>query len=95
MEVTVIGRSTSAEKIVATPGVGPAVSAPSAATMRRAYLAGQGFSALPIHDGRTVECGATIAGPAIIEEVTTTIVVPPGWALEHQPGSLYLMTHAG
>jgi N-methylhydantoinase A len=33
----------------------------------------------PIYDGGKLGAGAKIAGPAIIEEVTTTIVIEPGW----------------
>jgi N-methylhydantoinase A len=34
----------------------------------------------PIYDGDVIGVGAKIAGPAIIEEVTTTIVIEPGWS---------------
>ena len=33
----------------------------------------------PVYDGERLGAGATIIGPAIIEETTTTIVVEPGW----------------
>ncbi len=33
----------------------------------------------PIYDGGKLGAGASLAGPAIIEEVTTTIVIEPGW----------------
>ena len=46
----------------------------------------------PIHDGAALGAGAEIAGPAIIEEVTTTIVIEPGWiARLHESGS-YVIT---
>lgn len=46
----------------------------------------------PILDGSKLGAGASISGPAIIEEVTTTIVVEPGWtAVLHESGS-YLLT---
>ncbi|MGB8813801.1 MAG: hydantoinase/oxoprolinase family protein, partial [Paracoccaceae bacterium] len=49
----------------------------------------------PIYDGGLLGAGATIAGPAIIEEVTTTIVIEPGWsAVLHESGS-YLITRIG
>lgn len=45
---------------------------------RRANL-GQGFSATDIYHGSDLAPGHYIAGPAIIEEAFTTIVVYPGW----------------
>ncbi len=46
----------------------------------------------PIYDGSMLGAGARISGPAIIEEVTTTIVVEPGWtSILHESGS-YLLT---
>ena len=51
---------------------------PSPAKMRRANL-GQGFAETPIFLGADLTPGMEIAGPAIIEETFTTIVVYPGW----------------
>lgn len=49
----------------------------------------------PIHDGSRLGAGALVAGPAIIEEETTTIVVEPGWqAALHESGS-YVLTRKG
>lgn len=46
----------------------------------------------PIYDGSKFGAGARVCGPAIIEEVTTTIVVEPGWtSVLHESGS-YLLT---
>lgn len=42
------------------------------------FFEGHGFVATSIYDGTTLPFGTTIAGPAIIEEPTTTIVVDPG-----------------
>lgn len=33
----------------------------------------------PVYDGSLLKAGNVIAGPAVIEEVTTTIVIDPGW----------------
>lgn len=41
----------------------------------------------PVYEGSDLLLGAKMEGPAIIEEPTTTIVIPPGWDLwvnEHQ-----------
>jgi N-methylhydantoinase A len=45
---------------------------------RRANL-GQGFCATDIYRGADLAPGHYLAGPAIIEEAFTTIVVYPGW----------------
>jgi N-methylhydantoinase A len=42
----------------------------------------------PVYDGGVLGAGAAIEGPAIIEEVTTTIVIEPGWTAKlHRSGS--------
>jgi N-methylhydantoinase A len=48
------------------------------ASQRRANL-GRGFEETAVHLGRALEPGHVVAGPAIIEESFTTIVVYPGW----------------
>lgn len=45
----------------------------------------------PVYDGGSLTAGATIGGPAVIEEDTTTIVIEPGWRAElHESGSYVL-----
>ena len=47
---------------------------------RKAIFAADGKPVnTPIYDGSKLGAGATIKGPAIIEEVTTTIVIEPKW----------------
>ena len=47
-----------------------------------------------IYDGEALGAGAVVVGPAIIEEVTTTIVIEPGWTASlHKSGS-YVITRA-
>jgi len=46
----------------------------------------------PIYDGTPLGAGATIKGPAVIEEVTTTIVVEPGWTARLDASGSYLIT---
>lgn len=53
-------------------------SAAKPAKTRRANL-GQGFAATPIYLGAELVPGNEVAGPAIIEETFTTIVVYPDW----------------
>jgi len=46
----------------------------------------------PIYDGTPLGAGATIKGPAVIEEVTTTIVIEPGWTAVLDASGSYLIT---
>lgn len=48
----------------------------------------------PVYDGGLLGAGAKIAGPAIIEEVTTTIVIEPGWKAVLDASGSYLITRA-
>ncbi len=34
----------------------------------------------PVHAGASLTSGTTIAGPALVEEPFTVVVVPPGWS---------------
>lgn len=50
---------------------------------REAYFPeGGGFVSTRIYDGDGLEAGSRIAGPAILEMVGTTVVVPPAWRAE-------------
>ena len=46
----------------------------------------------PIYDGGLLGAGASVSGPAIIEEVTTTIVIEPGWTALLDASGSYLIT---
>jgi N-methylhydantoinase A len=46
----------------------------------------------PVYDGGKLGAGASIKGPAIIEEVTTTIVIEPGWTAKLDASGSYLIT---
>jgi len=49
----------------------------------------------PVYDGSAMGAGDTLHGPAVIEEVTTTIVVEPGWTVSlHESGVYVLMADA-
>nr|WP_295464425.1 hydantoinase/oxoprolinase family protein [Mesorhizobium sp.] len=49
----------------------------------------------PVYDGEKLGAGATIKGPAIIEEVTTTIVIEPGWTAKLDASGSYLIIGGG
>jgi len=46
--------------------------------VRSAHFDGIGYVEVPVFDGTKVQPGNLIAGPAIIEEPATTIVIYPG-----------------
>jgi N-methylhydantoinase A len=46
----------------------------------------------PIYDGGKLGAGASVSGPAIIEEVTTTIVIEPGWKAVLDASGSYVIT---
>jgi N-methylhydantoinase A len=61
--------------VVSRPPMGDTPLAPR--TTRRAYFSGTGWVETPVFTGETLLPGAEVEGPAVIEEPTTTIVVPP------------------
>jgi N-methylhydantoinase A len=50
-----------------------------------------GFVNTPVYDGLILRHGNMIFGPAIVEEPTTTIVVPPGYNLACDPYDNYII----
>ncbi|NDW54311.1 hydantoinase/oxoprolinase family protein [Aliiroseovarius sp. PrR006] len=46
----------------------------------------------PVYDGSAMGAGDTLHGPAVIEEVTTTIVVEPGWTVNLHDTGVYVLT---
>ena len=46
----------------------------------------------PVYDGALLRAGDRFPGPAIVEETTTTVVVPPRYVLEVDPYRNYVMT---
>ncbi|PVA09456.1 5-oxoprolinase [Pelagivirga sediminicola] len=48
----------------------------------------------PVYDGGALGAGDTLTGPAVIEEVTTTIVVEPDWTVTLHDTGTYVLTAA-
>ena len=60
---------------------------------RKAIFEASGKSTkTPIYDGARLGAGARVSGPAIIEEVTTTIVIEPGWTATLDASGSYVIT---
>jgi N-methylhydantoinase A len=49
----------------------------------------------PVYVGARLGAGDRITGPAVIEEVTTTIVVEPGWTAELHESGVYVLDWPG
>ena len=93
VEVTMIGRTRAGESAPATTHESAPRSGEARPSMRRAYFEElSGFTEVAVYDGRHVAPEDELAGPTIIEETTTTIVVPPGWSIALKGGGFYLMT---
>ncbi len=60
----------------------------------RAYFGDAGFLETPVYEGAGLVAGDTIAGPAIIEEPTTTVVVYPLMRARVSPGANYILEAA-
>lgn len=46
----------------------------------------------PVYDGNLLGAGDCVTGPAVIQEVTTTIVIEPGWLAELHDSGVYVLT---
>lgn len=68
--------------------------APDPDRLRPCHFAGHARAPTPIFRGERLRPGARIAGPAIIEEATTTIVVPPGLSAALSAEGNYILTCA-
>jgi len=64
---------------------------PKSSGTRQAWF-GKGFVKAKLYDGPSMRAGQTIAGPAIIEEPFTTVVVPPRWSVKLDKLGNYVAT---
>ena len=79
--------------VAAPPGDGPgAVAAPPVGTRSVIMPATGELKTTPVYHGEKLATGATLRGPAIIEEETTTIFVPEGDLLQRDPAGFYLLS---
>jgi N-methylhydantoinase A len=73
----------------------PAGVADPIATREVYFDAGSGWTPTPVYAGEALELGVRLAGPAIVEEPDTTIVVYPGWSCRLDPTHVYQLTGRG
>ncbi len=79
---------------VATLAAGTDVDAAIKGTRNAIFSADGASQRVPVIDGDKLGAGSVVTGPAIIEEITTTVVIEPGWQAElHESGS-YVLTPA-
>jgi len=73
------------------PAANKAAYTPDATTHRSCFFGDAARVDTPIFRGETLNIGAEIAGPAIIEEPTTTIVVYPGMSARLSAAGDYIL----
>lgn len=89
LESTVYGLVDKPGRMTVAPGKG---AASALKAHRDAVFSADGARVkTPIYDGGRLGAGDTVAGPAVIEEVTTTIVVEPGWTAKLDASGSYLI----
>ena len=59
------------------------------------FTANGAAQATPVFAGAKLGAGDRITGPAVIEEVTTTIVIEPGWTAELHSSGVYVLDWQG
>jgi N-methylhydantoinase A len=64
-------------------------------TTAAGWFGGTDSAPTPRYAGDGLAPGHVVAGPAVIEEPTTTVVVLPGWQASVTPDGEYLMTREG
>ena len=87
VNLRVVGRG------IADPGTAlePGAVAGTALTGRRQAFFDDGFREAPVYDGHRLASGEHVAGPAIVEQETTTVVVPPEYRLTCDDFGNYLV----
>lgn len=63
----------------------PTGATPEPVSRRPVWFGGETAEDTPIYDRATLPAGFSLAGPAIVEQVDSTVVVPPGTTAEIDP----------
>jgi N-methylhydantoinase A len=76
--------------------IAPGTGDPSGALKRRRTVWWDGSAVdTPVYDGAALRAGDRFDGPAVIEETTTTVVIPPRYRAEVDPFKNYVLTRDG
>ena len=87
------GGASGANAIASAPGGGVGTGAAPPVGTRSVIMPATGeLKTTPVYHGDKLATGATLRGPAIIEEETTTIFVPEGDLLQRDPAGFYLLS---
>ena len=60
---------------------------------RPVYFVDRGFQDVPIYERESLARGVKLEGPCLIEEIISTTVLPPDWALEVDPRGNFLLRY--
>jgi len=81
LRVAMVGRRRRFDLRLLAPGAGSQASATApAAPAARSVWVTDGWREVPVHDRLALPAGATLAGPALLEQPDTTIWIEPGFA---------------
>jgi N-methylhydantoinase A len=72
-----------------------AAGTPSAKPSRGVWFRGTGAIAAEVHDRACMAEGDVVKGPAVVESLESTILVPPGWQARMDGDGFILMTRTG
>ncbi len=64
-------------------------------TVREAHFTGRGALSCGVYDRDRLPAGAELAGPAIVESMDSTLVVPPGWRARVDAQGFIMMEVSG
>lgn len=92
--VTMRCRATGRVKPPPMPRVKASTSEACASGSRLIYFSDTGFIETPLFARDTLGQGDTLTGPAVVDEWTTTTIVPPGWTLTVHASGTLIMTRA-
>jgi N-methylhydantoinase A len=92
--VTVVGRLPEIE-LPALPSSGQDASSALVGKRPMLFRGAEGYRETPVYGGSRLRAGNLVAGPAVVEEANTTVVVLQGFQLELTPFSSYLMRQMG
>lgn len=80
---------------VAMPALGDQVPEAAISDNRRVSFAPGRMQTVAVYDGAAIAIDGEIEGPAVIEEATTTILVPPGWRVRLDESQAWFMWRPG
>jgi N-methylhydantoinase A len=76
------------------PGAGAATLAQARRETRSVWFPATGFVGTPVYERARLPAAATLEGPAIVEQMDATTVVPPGWDVRVDAAGNLSMTRA-